>query len=257
MNCVNCKNQINQTNQSSDNCQPVLEGNSRPNHPQSARESSRRPRPHQPVFPKNPAGAPTMRYTGPYNRHSRPRPRRNSTLCDQRRQSAHPTNVPQPCRAHRRTPCPALPHPYTVRISQRTVFLYVSDRLRSSGIVRARRCPPPGIPAEMPRYSPDSARQTGKKSASKRVISRRYAAKYTRKRPEKKVSSRLIGDIDISNCWSTNVAIYSIPAFNSDFVPPNSWREDRRAGRSLQLFPSQESDELSSDKCQRALEIKH
>ena len=58
----------------------------------------------------------------------------------------------------------------------------VWDRLGSSGIVRARRCPPPGIPAEMPRYSPDSARQTGKKSASKRVISRRNAAKYTRKR---------------------------------------------------------------------------
>ncbi len=80
----------------------------------------------------------------------------------------------QPCRIR---PLSAFHKGPSFRTSQ-----IVSDRLRSSGIVRARRCPPPGIPAEMPRYSPDSARQTGKKSASKRVISRRYAAKYTRKR---------------------------------------------------------------------------
>ena len=35
-----------------DNCQRALERNSRPNHPQSAPGSSRRPPPHQPFFPK-------------------------------------------------------------------------------------------------------------------------------------------------------------------------------------------------------------
>ena len=39
-------------NQRSDSCQPVLEKCTRPNHPQSAPGSSRRPRPHQPIFPK-------------------------------------------------------------------------------------------------------------------------------------------------------------------------------------------------------------
>jgi len=32
-------------------------------------------------FPENPARASEMRYTGPYNHHSRPRPSRNSKLC--------------------------------------------------------------------------------------------------------------------------------------------------------------------------------
>ncbi len=40
----------------------------------------------------------------------------------------------------------------------------VSDRLRSSEIVRAHRRPSPAIPAELPKGSPDSVRQTGKKA---------------------------------------------------------------------------------------------
>ena len=60
-------------------------------------------------------------------------------------------------------------------------------RLRSSGIVRAHRRPSPAIPAELPKGSPDSVRQTGikaRQNASFRVKVRPDA-------PEAKNSARL------------------------------------------------------------------
>ena len=74
--------------------------------------------------------------------------------------------------------------PFFVRLrSSRIVW----DRLRSSQIVRAHRRPSPAIPAELPKGSPDSVRQTGKKAlqnASFRVKIRPGA-------PEAKNSARL------------------------------------------------------------------
>ena len=108
----------------------------------------------------------------------------------------------------------------------------VSDRLGSSEIVRAHRRPPPAIPAELPKCSPDSACQTGKK----RVTSRQNAH-------ENKDSPRHLGVVDTSKYWSTYLGIYSMHPFSANFGSPDSLRADRRASRSRQLCPSQESDE--------------
>ena len=143
-------------------------------------------------------------------------------------------------------PCRSL-YPSTVRISQRTAFCVrlrssqiVSDRLGSSEIVRAHRRPPPAIPAELPKCSPDSACQTGKKArhfASIRVTSRQDAH-------EKKDSPRHLGVVDTSKYWSTYLGIYSMHPFSANFGSPVSLRADRRASRSRHLCQSQESDEL-------------
>ena len=123
------------------------------------------------------------------------------------------------------------------------LFAYVSDRLRSSQIVsdrlgsseivRAHRRPPPAIPAELPKCSPDSACQTGKK----RVTSRQNAH-------ENKDSPRHLGVVDTSKYWSTYLGIYSMHPFSANFGSPVSLRADRRASRSRHLCQSQESDEL-------------
>ena len=135
-------------------------------------------------------------------------------------------------------PCRSL-YPSTVRISQRTAFCVrlrssqiVSDRLGSSEIVRAHRRPPPAIPAELPKCSPDSACQTGKK----RVTSRQNAH-------ENKDSPRHLRVVDTSKYWSTYLGIYSMHPFSANFGSPDSLRADRRASHSRQLCPSQESDE--------------
>ena len=131
-------------------------------------------------------------------------------------------------------------YPSTVRISQRTAFCVrlrssqiVSDRLGSSEIVRAHRRPPPAIPAELPKCSPDSACQTGKK----RVTSRQNAH-------ENKDSPRHLGVVDTSKYWSTYLGIYRMHPFSANFGSPVSLRADRRASRSRHLCQSQESDEL-------------
>jgi len=121
------------------------------------------------------------------------------------------------------------------------LFAYVSDRLRSSGIVPDRTSAPPltarhsrRMAAMFTRFRPPNRQ----KSAS-------FRAKVRPQTPVRKEAfPRHFGVIDVSNCWSTRVGIYSMPAFSSDFGPPASWRADRRTSRSRQLCPSQESDEL-------------
>ena len=146
MNCVNCKNQINQTNQSSDNCQPVLEGNTRPNHPQSARESPRRPRPHQPISPKflhELRKCATLLLTSDFRargpaatRHFATSEDRLSILPMSPNHAERTAALPaQPCRIR---PLSAFHKGPFFRTSQ-----IVSDRLGSSGIVRAHRPPFP------------------------------------------------------------------------------------------------------------------
>ena len=118
----------------------------------------------------------------------------------------------------------------------------VSDRLRSSRIVRAHRRPPSAIPADLPKCSPDSARQTGKKA-------RHFTSFRDKMSPQtpmrKEAFSRHLEVIDISRNWSTNRGIYSMPAFSSVFGSPDSWPEDRRASPSRQPCPTQESNEPS------------
>ena len=158
---------MNQTNQSSGNCQPVLEGNTRPNHPQSTQESSRRPRPHQPAFPKilrEPRECATLvlttaiRARGPAaTRHYAIHEYRLPVLPISHNHAGRTAALPaQPCRIR---PLSAFHKGPFFRTSQ-----IVSDRLRSSRIVWDRPSAPPAIPAELPKCSPDSARQTGKKA---------------------------------------------------------------------------------------------
>ena len=131
---------------------------------------------------------------------------------------------------------PSLAAPFIRPLSafhKEPLFAYVSDRLRSSEIVRAHRRPPPAIPAELPKCSPDSACQTGKK----RVTSRQNAR-------EKKASPRHLGVVDTPKYWSTNLGIYSKSSFSANFSSTVSLRADLRASRSRHLCPSQESDEL-------------
>ena len=178
---------MNQTNQSSGNCQPVLEGNTRPNHPQSTQESSRRPRPHQPAFPKilrEPRKCATLvlttaiRARGPAaTRHYAIHEYRLPVLPISHNHAGRTAALPaQPCRIRPLSAFHKGPFFRTSQIvsdrlgSSRIVSdrlgssQIVSDRLRSSRIVWDRPSAPPAIPAELPKCSPDSARQTGKKA---------------------------------------------------------------------------------------------
>ena len=229
---------MNQKNQSSDNCQRNLEISARPNHPQSARESSLRPRPHQPILPKIPreprkcvtlVSTTVIRARGPAaTRHFTTHENRLPILL----------TSPQPCQAHLPPPCPALPHPSSARFFVKALFPYVSDRLRSS--VRTARHS--RKIAEMFARFRLSSRQ---KSASLRVTSRHCAPLRGKIRPQtpvKRVSPPHLGIVDTSNDWSKNVGIYSMTAFSLNVGSPDSWRANRRASRSSNLCPSQESD---------------
>ena len=136
----------------------------------------------------------------------------------------------QPCRIR---PLAALPPKPLFRTSQ-----IVSDRLRSSGIVRAHRRPPSAIPAELPKCSPDSASQTGKRA-------RHFALFRAKIRPQtpvrKDAFARHLEVVDTSKCWPTNVAIYNMPAFSANFGSPDSWREDRCLSRRSELCLLSES----------------
>ena len=137
---------------------------------------------------------------------------------------------------------------------RQSLFPYVSDRLRSSGIVwdRLRSS---GIVWDRPRsYDRTAARRppfpqncrnirpiSPAEPAKERVNSRQNTPA---KASEKKASPRHLGVVVISNDRSTKVGIYSMPAFNSDSGSHESWRADRRASRSRQPCPTPESDEL-------------
>ena len=183
-------------NQSSDNCQPALERNTRPNHPPSRPPVLPPPAPSPTNFPKilrEPRECATLLLTTAIRARG---PAATRHLATHENRLPILRMSPQPCRAHSHPPCPAFQHPSAVRTSAKALFPYVSDRLRSSQIVwerlrsprivRTHRRPPTAIPAELPQCSPNAARQTGKKarqSASKRVFSRRFASKYARQRP--------------------------------------------------------------------------
>lgn len=236
---------MNQKNQSSENCQRNLEKKCSPK-PSPIRPGVLPPPAPAPTnSPKNPARAPEMRYTGLYNRHSRPRPCRNSALYDPRKPSAHPTYLPPTMPS---APPPSLPSLATSVHGPLFHQSPFSVRLRSSKNVSDRPSAPPAIPAESPKCSPDSASQAGKRArhfASLRVTSRHCAPLRGKIRPQtpvKKVSPPHLGIADTSNDWSKNVGIYSMTAFSLNFGSPDSWRANRRASRSSDLCPSQESD---------------
>ena len=176
-------------NQSSDSCQPVLEKCTRPNHPQSATGSSRRPRPHQPIFPKTmqePRKYATLVFTiairarGPAaTRHFATHEHRLPILPMSPSHADSTVALPsQPCRIR---PLAALPPKPPFRTSQ-----IVSDRLRSSGIVSDRLGSSERIAAHRPPF-PQNCRNVRPippaRPANERVISRYFAPKYARKRP--------------------------------------------------------------------------
>ena len=231
-------------NQRSDSCQPVLEKCTRPNHPQSAPGSSRRPRPHQPIFQK-PCKSPgnTLHWSlqSPFAPAALPQLdtlRPMNTVCPfYQCPSATPTAQ------SRSLPCLAasvrLPHsrqsPFSVRLRSSQI---VSDRLRSSGIVRAHRRPPSAIPARLPNCSPDSASQTGKRARHFTL----FRAKIRPPMPVRKEAfARHLEVVDTSKCWPTNVAIYNMPAFSANFGSPDSWRQDRCLSRPSELCQLLES----------------
>ena len=222
-------------NQSTDSCQPALEKCTRPNAPQSAPGSSRRPYPHQPIFPKTlqkPRKYATLvsttaiRARGPAaTRHFATHEHRLPILPVSPNHADRTVALPaQPSRIR---PLAALPPKPFFRTSQ-----IVSDRLGSSGIVRARRRPPSAIPAQLPKGSPDSASQTGKRA-------RHFTPFRAKIRPQTPVRiealARLLEVIDISTFWPTNVAIYNMPAFSANFRSPDSWRADRCLSRRSEL----------------------
>ena len=134
-------------NQRSDSCQPVLEKCTRPNHPQSAPGSSRRPRPHQPIFPKTmqePRKYATLVFTiairarGPAaTRHFATHEDRPPILPMSPNHAERTAALPaQPCRLRPLAASVHLPHfrqsRFFVRLRSSQI---VSDRLGSSGIV--------------------------------------------------------------------------------------------------------------------------
>lgn len=164
-----------------------------------------------------------------------------------------PSYLPPPNHAKRTSALPAQPCHIRPRpaFSSKPFFRtsqIVTDRLGSSQIVSDCPSAPPAIPAESPKCSPDSASQAGKRArhfASLRVIARHCAPLRGKIRPQtpvKKVSPPYLGIADTSNDWSKNVGIYSMTAFSLNFGSPDSWRANRRASRSGNLCPSQESD---------------
>ena len=122
--------------------------------------------------PKNPARAPEMRYTGLYNRHSRPRPCRNSALYDPRKPSAHPTYLPPTMPS---APPPSLPSLATSVLGPLFRQGPFSVRLRSSQIVRPHRPPFPQNRRNVrpiPPLKPAKERVTSRHFASLRAIAR-------------------------------------------------------------------------------------
>ncbi len=179
MHCENYKHHMNQKNQSSDNCQRNLEINARPNHPQSARESSLRPRPHRPILPKilrEPRKCVTLVSTTA-TRARGPAATRHFTTHENRLPIL--STSPQPCQAHLRPPCPALPHPFTARFFIKALFPYVSDRLRSSQIVWDRLRSSQIVRPHRPPF-PQNRRNVRPipplKPAKERVTSRHFAS---------------------------------------------------------------------------------
>ncbi len=248
MHCENYKHHMNQKNQSSDNCQRNLEINARPNHPQSARESSLRPRPHRTILPKilrEPRKCVTLASTTA-TRARGPAATRHFTTHENRLPIL--LTSPQPCQAQLRPPCPALPHPSTARFFVKALFPYVSDRRRSSGIVSDRLRSPVRTARHSRKIAEMFARfrlSSRQKSASLRVTTRHFAPLRGKIRPQthvKKVSPPHLGIADTSNDWPKNVGINSMTAFSLNFGSPDSWRANRRASRSSNLCPSQESD---------------
>ena len=235
-------------NQSTDSCQPALEKCTRPNPPQSAPGSSRRPRPHQPIFPKTmqePRKYATLVFTiairarGPAaTRHFATHEHRLPILPMSPSHADSTVALPsQPCRIR---PLAALPPKPLFRTSQ-----IVSDRLRSSQIVWDRlgssqivwdrpSAPPPTV-----RHSRTTAegfarfRQPNRQtSASLHAISRQNTPANAR---EKRSFARQLEVVDTSKCWPTNVAIYNMPAFSANFGSPDSWRQDRCLSRPSEL----------------------
>ena len=96
---------------------------------------------------------------------------------------------PQPCPAHCLASCQVMPHPSTVRISQRTAFSYVSDRPGSSEIVSDRPGSSERTAAHRPPF-PQNCRNVRPippaEPAKKRVKTRRFASKYAPTRPRQK-----------------------------------------------------------------------
>ena len=246
---VNCGHRKNQTNQSSDNCQRALERNSRPNHPQFAPRSSRRPPPHQPFFPKilqepwkcvTLVLATAIRARGPaVTRHFATHEHRLPIFPMSPNHAERTAALPvQPCRIRPLAAIPPKPFSERLRSSQ-----IVSDRLGSSGIVPDRTTAPP--PAARRPPFPQNCRNIRPippaEPAKERVNSRQNTPA---KASEKKAFPRHLGVVVFSNDRSTKVGIYSMPAFNSDSGSHESWRADRRASRSRQPCPTPESDEL-------------
>ncbi len=105
---------------------------------------------------------------------------------------AHPCRIPLPAASVH------LLHPSTCRTSAKALFAYVSDRLRSSGIVWDRPSAPPPFPQNCRNVRPIPPA----KPAKERVNTRHFASKYAR---EKKASPRHLGVFDISKYWSANI----------------------------------------------------
>ncbi len=232
-------------NQRSDSCQPVLEQCTRPIHPQSAPGSSRRPRPHQPIFPKTmqePRKYATLDFTiairarGPAaTRHFATHEHRLPILPMSLSHADSTVALPSlPCRIR---PLAALPPKPLFRTSQIVSdrlgsSQIVWDRLRSSGIVRAHSRLPSAIPADLPKCSPDSAGQTGKRARHFSL----FRAKIRPPMPVRKEAfARHLEVVDTSKCWPTNVAIYNMPAFSANFGSPDSWRQNRCLSRRSEL----------------------
>ena len=210
-----------------------LEANTRPNHPQAALPSAR---PHQfsQKSCKSPGNALHCSLQPSFTPAAPPQLdtlRPMKTVC--------PSCTPPPT-----TPPPSTPRPpphalpglaASVRCPQYTRNRFsvrpgssqiVSDRLRSSEIVRAHRRPSPAVPAELPQCSPDSVRQSGKKS----VIPRHFASKYDPTRPGQKT----VPDLPRPYRYSTNLKRPNRHADRHEMAVND--RQERRAIRDKKLF---------------------
>ena len=195
-----------------------LQANTRPNHPQAALPSAR---PHQ--FSQKSCKSPGNALHCPLQPSFTPAaPPQLDTLRPMK--TVCPSCTPPPI-----TPIPP-PHALpglaaSVRCPQFTRNRS-SVRPGSSEIVRAHRRPSPALPAELPRCSPDSARQTGKKS----VIPRHFASKYDPTRPGQKT----LLDLPRPYRYSTNLKRPNRHADRHEMAVND--RQERRAIRDKKLF---------------------
>ena len=164
-----------------------------------------------------------------------------------------PSYLPPPNHAKRTSALPAQPCHIRSRpaFSSKPFFRtsqIVSDRLRSSGIVSDRLRSSVRTARHSRRIAEMFARfrlSSRQKSASLRTTSRHCAPLRGKIRPQtpvKRVSPPHLGIVDTSNDWSKNIGVYGMTAFSLNFGSPDSWRANRRASRSSDLCPSQESD---------------